>query len=168
MNALLETTAKTPVTFSGREASKSGRILVADDDESIRYLEVEVLSRLGYEVDEAENGNRAWKALQGKHYDLIITDQDMPEVTGLQLIHKLRLAGFETSVILASGRLSSNSCLTTELVKLGATTLSKPFTLDELTTTVERLLPKTTPEFHTTPWQLLPKPILNQTNYATK
>jgi Response regulator receiver domain len=55
------------------------RILVVEDDISIRRLSTEMLIRSGYQVDAAADGAAGWKALQGKSYDLVITDNFMPE-----------------------------------------------------------------------------------------
>ena len=55
------------------------RILVVEDDISIRRLNTEVLRRSGYEVDAAEDGAAAWEALNADSYDLMITDNNMPK-----------------------------------------------------------------------------------------
>src|SRR5207344_1012095 len=113
------------------EAKGRGRILVADDEASIRHLVAEMLTHSGYKVDDVENGMRAWKALHLESYDLLITDQDMPQMTGLELIHKLRAAGFELPVVFASGRLASELMAKNEWIGSAATLLPKPFTFDE-------------------------------------
>ena len=168
MNALLEATPDTPRMFYGHKAKGLGRILMVDDDESLRYLVTEVLIRAGYEVDAAENGARAWKALNLKSYDLLITDQDMPEMTGLQLIAKLRSAGFALPVVFASGRLASDLMAKSEWFGFAATVLPKPFTLDELIRTVRELMPRTASEFNTNPWQVPPNQAFYHENYANK
>jgi YesN/AraC family two-component response regulator len=54
-------------------------------------------------VDTAEDGEFGWEALQAKNYDLLITDNNMPKVSGLELVKKLRSARMALPVILASG-----------------------------------------------------------------
>jgi CheY-like chemotaxis protein len=58
------------------------RILVAEDDPDIRRLNSEALLCSGYHVDAVENGADAWEALQLKDYDLVVTDYNMPKLTG--------------------------------------------------------------------------------------
>jgi len=61
-----------------------------NDDHGIRQLYADVLARSGYHVDTADNGASGWRALNASYYDLLITDNTMPGVTGLELIKKLR------------------------------------------------------------------------------
>jgi len=142
MNKLLKITPQEMAKmFDLDQAASQRRILVVDDDPDIRHLMSEVLASSGYAVDVAENGTRAWKALHLKRYDLIVTDYDMPGMTGIQLVSKLRLAGFQLPVILASGSPPPDLIIR----KTAADTvvmLPKPFTLGELTRLVEELLPE--------------------------
>ena len=86
------------------------RILVVDDDEDIRQLSAEMLISHGYEVDAVEDGEAAWNALLASDYgpdsyDLVITDNHMPKLTGLELAKRLRAQRMGLPVILASGTL---------------------------------------------------------------
>src|SRR5258706_16426352 len=65
------------------------RILVVEDDPLLRLLNTETLMDAGYQVDAAEDGAAAWAALQRFDYDLLITDHDMPNVTGVGLLKKI-------------------------------------------------------------------------------
>lgn len=67
------------------------RVMVADDDRIVRRIVVTKLSGLGYTVTEAADGQEALERLEsGAAYDLLITDQLMPRMNGLQLIRALR------------------------------------------------------------------------------
>jgi two-component system OmpR family response regulator len=79
------------------------RILVVEDDETIRRLNAEVLTHCGYHVDAAADGAAAWDTLQRNRYDLLVTDNDMPEVSGVELLHKLHAAHIALPVIMATG-----------------------------------------------------------------
>src|ERR1041385_5324755 len=79
------------------------RILLVDDDVDIRQTNTELLMRFGYQVDSAEDGAAGWAALRVSHYDLVITDNNMPKVSGLEMVDKLRAAHMPLPVILASG-----------------------------------------------------------------
>lgn len=65
-------------------------ILLADDDE-VDYMAIKrICKKLNVKVDYAENGEVAYQKLQEKHYELLITDIDMPSMNGLQLVKSIR------------------------------------------------------------------------------
>jgi CheY-like chemotaxis protein len=67
----------------------SRRILVVDDDNDTRQLSVDVLAGSGYDVEGVKDGAAGWKALQAdNNYDLIVTDNKMPNMTGIEMIAK--------------------------------------------------------------------------------
>ena len=78
------------------------RILVVDDDANTRQLSLGLLTGAGYEVEGVKDGAAAWEALQENRYDLIITDNKMPRMTGVELIEMLRSASREVPVIMAT------------------------------------------------------------------
>src|SRR5690349_14286804 len=88
-------TARPPAAFEQAKSSPHipvprPRILVVDDDATTRQLNCLLLSRIGYDVDAAENGEQAWHALLATGYDLLITDHNMPLLTGLELVARAR------------------------------------------------------------------------------
>lgn len=115
------------------------RILVVEDDEDIRRLNTEVLIRHGYQVDAAEDGAVAWDALQLNRYDLIVTDNSMPKVTGVELLEKLHAAQMELPVIMATGS-SPKVKFTRQPWLRPAAMVLKPYTIDELLMTVMEVL----------------------------
>ena len=115
------------------------RILLVDDDSGIRQLYADVLVRSGYRVDTAEDGASGWRALNTSRYDLLITDNTMPRVTGLDLIKKLRSEDMTLSVILASGTVPTEELNRCPWLQLDAV-LPKPFSIDELLETVRAVL----------------------------
>lgn len=66
------------------------RILVVDDSITVREVERQLLLRLGYDVDVAVDGKEGYNALRARRYDLLVTDVDMPRMTGIELIRALR------------------------------------------------------------------------------
>jgi len=67
------------------------KILVVDDTMSMRHIIKHMLEELGYEkCDEATDGAMAYKMLQAKSYDLLITDFYMPKINGIQLLERIR------------------------------------------------------------------------------
>jgi len=121
------------------EPDPACHILVVDDDKDIRQLSTDILKSFGYRVDAAEDGAVAWDALQAKKYDLLITDNNMPKITGFELIKKLRSDSKTLPVIMASGALPSEELIRHPSIRLAATLL-KPFTGDELLGTVKKVL----------------------------
>ena len=127
------------VTPLQQPTSPPHRILLVDDDLYIRELNAGVLIRSGYQVDTANDGADAWKALNDQSYDLLITDNKMPRVTGLELIKKLRSEDMALPVILASGTVPVEELNRHPWLQLDAT-LPKPFTIAELLATVKKVL----------------------------
>src|ERR1041385_7209715 len=75
------------------------RILVVDDEVEIRQVNAEVLRRFGYQTETVADGAAAWEALQANRYDLLITDNRMPKVSGVELVKKMRSAHMTLPVI---------------------------------------------------------------------
>ncbi len=120
-------------------ARPAHRILVVDDDASLRQFNTVVLIHSGYAVDSAEDGAVAWEALNTDNYDLLITDHNMPKVTGLELVRKLRAARMALPVILVSGVMPTEELDRHPGVRIEATLL-KPFTMARLLETVQEVL----------------------------
>ena len=110
-----------------------------DDDFELRQLSSEVLARSGYQVDLAADGHAAWQALQSQRYDLLITDNEMPKVSGVELVKKLRTGGATLPVIMASACIPEEELERHPWLQLAAT-LMKPFTIEELLQTVKQAL----------------------------
>ena len=73
------------------KASKAQkRILVVDDSMTVRAMEKKLLQNRGYSVDIAVNGAEGWNAVRMNAYDLVVTDVDMPRMSGIELIEKMR------------------------------------------------------------------------------
>jgi DNA-binding response OmpR family regulator len=114
-------------------------ILVADDNADIRLLNWEVLTKAGYCVDTAEDGAAAWDALQAKSYDLLVTDNDMPRITGFDLIKKMRMAGMMLPVIFVSGTTPTEALEGRSGLRITAR-LPKPYAIADLLKLVEGIL----------------------------
>ncbi len=119
-------------------------ILVAEDEQLIRDILGGILSSDGFSVIFAENGRHALQRIEerGEEIDLVILDQVMPELTGLEVLKSLRDAGNEVPVLLSSGYLRSEVELG-EALKAGLApdeVLEKPFEPPQLLEAVYRLL----------------------------
>ena len=65
-------------------------VLVVDDSHTVREIERRLLVKAGYTVTTAQNGQEAWNLLRLHHYDLLISDVDMPQMNGIELVGKVR------------------------------------------------------------------------------
>jgi two-component system OmpR family response regulator len=122
-----------------RPLNPAPRILVLDDDEDIREICVEALAHSGYQVDAAADGEAGWEALQARQYDLLITDNEMPKLSGLDVVKKIFASGMRLEVIFASGSLSPRELQLTSPLPIAAA-LPKPFSPNELVKAVRRVL----------------------------
>jgi DNA-binding response OmpR family regulator len=126
------------------------RILVVDDDNDTRQLSVDVLAGSGYDVDAVMDGAAGWEALQDISYDLTITDNKMPRMTGLEMIEQLRSARMTLPVIMATGHLPMDEFARKPWLKPDAT-LQRPFSNDDLLEAVKKVLrPDDSPREHST------------------
>lgn len=66
------------------------KILVVDDSITVREMERKLLENRGYDVDIAVNGMEGWNAVRTKHYDLVISDIDMPRMNGIELVRQIK------------------------------------------------------------------------------
>ena len=121
-----------------REPNPSQRILVVDDEPLIRQFSTEVLIYSGYEADATADGAVAWQALNTDNYDLLITDHNMPKVSGVELLKQLRAARMALPVILVSGMTPMEELKRHPWLQIDATLL-KPFTVEELLGTVTKV-----------------------------
>lgn len=120
-------------------ANPPQRILVVDDDRDIRRLNTEVLRHSGYLVDAAEDGAVAWDALQLNNYDLLVTDNTMPKMSGLDLLKKIHAARLVLPTILVTGEPPTQELHLQPWLQIEAMLL-KPYTFDEFLATVNNVL----------------------------
>ncbi|OIP75279.1 MAG: adenylate cyclase [Oscillatoriales cyanobacterium CG2_30_44_21] len=132
------------ISISGdeeEEHSKTGKILVVDDNRDLRGYLRRILNQAGYTVISAYNGAHGYAQAQEHHPDLIVTDLMMPQVSGLDLIALIRedpqLAG--TPVILLTAKANEETRI--EGTEKGADAyLAKPFNDRELLAEVRNLM----------------------------
>jgi CheY-like chemotaxis protein len=117
------------------------RILVIDDDAAICVVLRIALEYKGYEVVEAHNGFEGLQCYEAAPVDLVITDLQMPEMDGLQMLSELRRRSPKVKVIAISGR---RKALAIAEEFYAQRTFEKPFCLKEVLGAVEDLI--STPE----------------------
>ena len=115
------------------------RILVVDEDRDLRRLYTEALARPGYHVDAAEDGAAGWEALRANNFNLLITEHNLPTLTGVELVGKLRAARMTLPVILTAVRLPIHELARNPSLQPVAV-LPKPFHISQLLETVRAVL----------------------------
>lgn len=107
------------------------RLLLAEDNPDISQLLSILLKRSGFEVTVASNGRIALDAMAKKEYDAVVTDLMMPEMTGQELVQKLRRKGYENPILALTASQKKGELV--QMRRLGFTEiLSKPIQLPEL------------------------------------
>ncbi len=124
---------------TGTEKAFRGRVLVADDEESARKGLATLLRDAGFEVDQAEDGEKALEALQATVPDILVTDLHMPGLDGIQLLERARETIPELIVVLVTAFADVDTAV--RAMQLGAEHyLTKPVQFDELLVVIDRAL----------------------------
>jgi two-component system sensor histidine kinase and response regulator WspE len=76
-----------------RKVRAAKRVLIVDDSITVRELERQLLVNSGYTVDVAVDGIDGWNAVRSSHYDLVVSDVDMPRMDGIQLVRQIKEDG---------------------------------------------------------------------------
>jgi two-component system response regulator PilR (NtrC family) len=119
------------------------RILVVDDEESMREFLSIMLHREGYQVDAASDGAQAVARLKEQSYDLVISDIKMPRFTGFQLLEHIKERFPETVVMMITAFSSTEEAV--EAMKQGAYDyITKPFKNEEIRLIVKNALERKT------------------------
>jgi len=119
------------------------KLLVVDDERSMRELLELVLKREGYSVHTAENGTRALELVKQNVYDLIISDVKMPDISGIDLLSRVREMSPETMVIMITAFATVDTAR--RAFKLGAEDLvikDAGFDVEELKVSIGKVLEK--------------------------
>jgi two-component system, NtrC family, response regulator PilR len=107
------------------------KILVVDDEQSLRDFLAIMLKKEGHDIVTAENGTHALRAIQAEIFDLVISDVKMPGVDGIGVLKTVKEVSPETVVIMITAFATAETAV--EAMKLGASDyIIKPFKVDEL------------------------------------
>lgn len=118
-------------------AQGAGTILVVEDEPVVRALIVEVLSELGYETLEAEDGPSGLEALQSRrHLDMLITDIGLPGLNGRQIADAARVARPDLKVLFMTGY-AENAANAAGFLEPGMAMITKPFAMEVLTARIQ-------------------------------
>lgn len=122
-------------------AGKALRILAVDDEPSIAFCLSFIFKRPRYELTRARDGNDALARLCAAPvpYDVVITDNEMPHVSGVELVRALRERSFRGKIMVLSGHLTAETREVYSQMKVDAI-LDKPFDNHELRDRLELLV----------------------------
>lgn len=116
-----------------------GKILVVDDEASLRLLLTKELIRMGYTVEAANDGDAALARLREDSFHVVLLDIVMPNTDGIEILRIMKADGIPSEVIILTGNASLETAI--ESMKLGAFEyIRKPYQLNELLIQIERAI----------------------------
>lgn len=119
------------------------KVLIVDDERSIRNSLGEILSDEGYEVDKAEDGVVALSKVEKERFDVIFCDIKMPNMDGIEVLEKLMGMGVDSAVVMISGHGDIDTAV--ECIKKGAFDfVQKPLDLNRILITIRNATERTT------------------------
>lgn len=115
------------------------KILVIDDEESMRNFMEIMLSKEGYSVETAGSGKRGLGLVKSTDYDLVIADLNMPEMDGIEVLKEVKKAKKDQDLIVMTAYASVDTAI--EAMKQGAADyITKPFKVDEIKIVIEKCI----------------------------
>ena len=113
------------------------RILIADDEANMRWVLERTLSKAGYDVETAEDGQFAFDQALAERPDLVLVDLKMPKLDGLSVLRKLKEHYSDLMIVMMTSHGSTASAI--DAMKAGAHDyLMKPFDIEELLITISK------------------------------
>ena len=123
------------MTLENSLVDEGTRVLVVDDEHSVRDVLCRFLAERGYVVDAAEDGEKALGMILDEVPDIVLLDLKMPRLGGIDLLKRLRDEGVNVAVITISGHADEDTAR--ESLQLGAADfINKPFDLEYLETSL--------------------------------
>jgi two-component system OmpR family response regulator len=123
---------------------QTARILIVDDEPAVREMVADAITLAGHFAAIASDGFEAVQKLKSEHFNLLISDINMPKIDGYELVERLRAKGDQIPVIFLTAR--SEKPDVARGLRIGADDyIAKPFGLEELTLRVAAILRRTMP-----------------------
>ncbi|MDP6039029.1 MAG: response regulator [Candidatus Latescibacteria bacterium] len=117
------------------------RVLIVDDDPSIRQVLHEIVTIYGYDCETAESAKEGISLLAQKRIDLVMLDLQMPDITGEQFLDFIRKKGIRTPVVVVSAHVDKD--IAKKLGEIGINgIITKPFEVDRVIDVMNRALGK--------------------------
>jgi len=119
------------------------KILIVDDEKSIRNSLREILEYEGYQVKDACDGQEGYKMASEEKFDIILSDIKMPKMDGIELLEKLKEAGIDSQIVMISGHGTIETAV--EAIRNGAFDfIAKPLDLNRVLITLKNALANST------------------------
>ena len=125
-------------------ADKNMRILVVDDFSTMRKIIKNILRQLGYNnVTEADDGTTGWETLNRDNIDFIISDWNMPQMTGIELLRKVRSSEeyASTPFLMVTAEAQQENIIEAVQAKV-SNDIVKPFTAETLGQKIDKIFDK--------------------------
>ncbi len=121
--------------------SRRSRVLIVDDELSVREILAEGLAAFGYVTRTASNAAEAIEIVEGSGVDVVLSDIDMPRISGIELLKRLKPSHPDVDVVMVTGVVDTEVAI--GAIRDGASDyVTKPFNLEEVRIVVERTLEK--------------------------
>lgn len=118
--------------------NRAKKILVVDDERGIRLLLSEVLLSQGFEVRSAKDGQESLEVLKDDHFDLVITDINMPRLDGMGMLERMHKGGRKEKVIVMTGD-SANGHRENDEPPNVVMRIAKPFEMEQFVSMVTQV-----------------------------
>lgn len=118
-------------------------ILVAEDDQTVRELIIDVMHALDFDAQGAANAGEALNLLNQQAFDLLITDLGLPDMSGIELARKSLEKNAQLKVLIASGYIQNHDLIHQSMhepLDERFHLIGKPFTLEQIRLAVEQIL----------------------------
>lgn len=116
------------------------KILVVEDNDSIRYVVTKMLSRLGYDVSSTDSGENGLSIFLRNKFDIVISDYEMPGMDGVALAYSIKQHSPAIPFVIMTG--GGKGYFISRNIGAVDQVISKPFTLEELDATIQNLYPR--------------------------
>jgi DNA-binding response OmpR family regulator len=132
--------ARSLLSLEGVMSAPALRILAVDNEPSVTFSLRYIFTGPRYELTPVENGDAALARIESgsEHYDIIIVDQKMPHMTGVELVEELRKRGVDSKIMVLSAHISSEIRAAYERMDVHVM-FPKPFDVSALRSAVDRL-----------------------------
>lgn len=120
------------------------KVLVVDDDQTIRTILQDYMEAMGFEIFHAIDGRQGWEIFQDQTPDLVIADIFMPEMTGVELLEKIKNSSNPVPVVLISGVPLSQTEIQMQRERADGF-LEKPYMFWQMKELIGKLIPDAVP-----------------------
>jgi DNA-binding response OmpR family regulator len=131
----------------GPSADSAAKLLIVDDEPTVRFSIGELLRQRGYQVGEASSGNEALALLEDMPYDLMVLDLRMPGMSGVEVMRQVRQLRPDLLVIVLTAHASVESAIAAVKCNV-ADYMLKPCDINDLAVTIDRALQERAKRLH--------------------